>query len=418
MDLVRFGEKGLFSPQRRRKWLILMAISGVSGYGVYKVYHLPCVARKRKRLLKIFGAILSVAELISDSAETLSIVSRDLNGFLNSDSDEIPNSLKQIAKITRSYEFTDSLSRVSQAVTIGVFRGYNLESSSDNNVGDSGIGSEPSVVDKVIDKVFSKAGSGFVSAIVGSFAKNLVLGFYSAELENGVKCDSDSDSSETPQWVTLLCDDKCRELLADCIQRFTSTAVAVYLDKTMEINTYDQIFQGLTNPKHQDSVKDVLVSVCNGALETLVRTSHQVFTTSPSRSDNVIQEIEEEDDIKSNGSSRSKSESVDMNKTSGWVEAISTTLAVPSNRKFMFDVTGRVTLETARSILGFIMLKTYQGLRKSFDVVHEEVSDRGRQVAGYVGAKTSVIITVWLALYLHVISGCVRNSPIGVSQHF
>lgn len=416
MDLLRFGEKGLFSPQRRRKWLILMAISGVSGYGVYKVYHLASVARKRKRLLKIFGAILSVAELISDSAETLSIVSRDLNGFLNSDSDEIPNSLKQIAKITRSYEFTDSLSRVSQAFTTGVFRGYNLESSSDNNVGDSGIGSEPSVVDKVIDKVFSKAGSGFVSAIVGSFAKNLVLGFYSAELENGVKCDS--DSSETPQWVNLLCDDKCRELLADCIQRFTSTAVAVYLDKTMEINTYDQIFQGLTNPKHQDSVKDVLVSVCNGALETLVRTSHQVFTTSPSRSDNVIQEIEEEDDIKSNGSSRSKSESVDMNKSSGWVEAISTTLAVPSNRRFMFDVTGRVTLETARSILGFIMLKTYQGLRKSFDVVHEEVTDRGRQVAGYVGAKSSVIITVWLALYLHVISGCVRNSPIGVSQHF
>ncbi|CAA7031101.1 unnamed protein product [Microthlaspi erraticum] len=398
MDLLRFGEKGLFSPQRRRKWLILMAISGVSGYGAYKIYHLPSVARKRKRLLKIFGAVLSVAELISDSAETLSIVSRDLNGFLNSDSDEIPNSLKQIAKIATSHEFTDSLSRVSQAVTIGVFRGY-------NNVGDSGIGSEqPSAVDKVIDKVFSKSGSGFVSAIVGSFAKNLVLGFYSNELENGVKCDSDS-SSETPQWVTLLCDEKCRELLADCIERFTNTAVAVYLDKTMEINTYDQIFEGLTNPKHQDSVKDVLVSVCNGALETLVRTSHQVFTasSSPSRSDNVTEEVEEEeDDVKS----------------SGWVEAISTTLAVPSNRKFMFDVTGRVTLETARSIVGFIMLKTYQGIRKSFDVVHEEVTDRGRQVVGYVGAKSSVIITVWLALYLHVISGCVRSSPIGVSQHF
>ncbi|ESQ35845.1 hypothetical protein EUTSA_v10007757mg [Eutrema salsugineum] len=413
MDLLRLGEKGLFSPQRRRKWLILMAISGVSGYGAYKVYHLPSVARKRKRLLKIFGAIVSVAELISESAETMSIVSRDLKGFLNSDSDEIPNSLKQIAKITRSNEFTDSLSRVSQAVTIGVFRGYNFES---GNVGDSGIGSEPSVVDRVIDKVFSKAGSGFVSVIVGSFAKNLVLGFYSKELENGVKCDS--DSSETPQWVSLLCDDKSRELLSDCIERFTSTAVAVYLDKTMEINTYDQIFEGLTNPKHQDSVKDVLVSVCNGALETLVKTSHHVFTTSSTRSNNVIEEIEEEDDFKTNGSSRSKSESVDGNKSSGWAEAISTTLAVPSNRKFMFDVTGRVTLETARSIIGFLMLKTFQGFRKSFNVVHEEVTDKGRQVVGYVGAKSSVITTVFLALYLHILSGCVRSSPIGVSQHF
>ncbi|XP_010475876.1 PREDICTED: protein PHLOEM PROTEIN 2-LIKE A10-like isoform X2 [Camelina sativa] len=417
MDLLRLGEKGIFLSQRRRKWLILMAISGVSGYGVYKVYHLPSVARKRKRLFKILGAFVSVAELISDSAETVSIVTRDLKAFLSSDSDDIPNSLKQIAKITRSNEFTDSVSRVSQALTIGVFRGYSLESASVGD--DSGIvKSESSVVDRVIDKVFSKAGSGFVSVVVGSFAKNLILGFYSDELVTGVKCKG-SDSSETPpKWVSLLCDDKCRELLADCIQRFTSTAVAVYLDKTMDINTYDQIFEGLTNPKHQDSVKDVLVSVCNNALETLVRTSHEVFTSS--KSSNVIEEIDG-DDLKSNGSSRSKmvSESGDDGiKSNGWAETISTTLAVPSNRRFMFDVTGRVTLETTRSIMAFIMLKTFQGFRKSINVVNEEVTDRGRQVVGYVGAKSSVIITVCLALYLHVISGCVRNPPIGVSQHF
>ncbi|CAL9214383.1 unnamed protein product [Arabidopsis halleri] len=413
MDLLRLSEKGIFLSQRRRKWLIFMAISGVSGYGAYKVYHLPSVARKRKRLFKLFGAIVSVAELISDSAETLSIVSRDLKGFLNSDSDEIPNSLKQIAKITTSNEFTDSLSRVSQAVTIGAFRGYKSESSS-NNVGDSGI--EKSSDSSVLDKVFSEAGTGFVSVVVGSFAKNLVLGFYSGKLESGVKCEG-SDSSETPKWVNLLCDDKCRELLAVCIERFTSTAIGVYLDKTMDINTYDQIFEGLTNPKHQDSVKDVLVSVCNGALQTIVRTSHEVFTSS--RSKNVIEEIED-DDFKSNGSARSKmvSESGDGIKSNGWTEAITTTLAVPSNRRFMFDVTGRVTLETTRSIIAFIMLKTFQGFRKSINVVHEEVTDRGRQVVDYVGAKSSVIITVCLALYLHIISGCVRNSPIGVSQHF
>ncbi|CAA0186093.1 unnamed protein product [Arabidopsis thaliana] len=414
MDLLRLREKGIFLSQRRRKWLIFMAISGVSGYGAYKVYHLPSVARKRKRLFKLFGAIVSVAELISDSAETLSMVSRDVKGFLNSDSDEIPNSLKQIAKITTSNEFTDSLSRVSQAVTIGAFRGYKSESS----IGDSGIekSSDSSVVDRVIDKVFSEAGTGFVSVVVGSFAKNLVLGFYSGKVESGVKCEG-SDSSETPRWVTLLGDDKCRELLADCIERFTSTAIGVYLDKTMDINTYDQIFEGLTNPKHQDSVKDVLVSVCNGALETIVRTSHDVFTSS--RSKNVIEEIED-DDFKSNGSARSKmvSESGDGVKSNGWTEAIATTLAVPSNRRFMFDVTGRVTLETTRSIIAFIMVKTFQGFRKSINVVHEEVTDRGRQAVEYVGAKSSVIITVCLALYLHIISGCVRNSPIGVSQHF
>ena len=397
MELLRFGEKGLLlSPPRRKKWLLLIAITGVSGYGAYKVYHSPSVTRKRKRLAKILGAFLSIAELISESAETMTLVSRDLKQFLISDSDEIPNSFKQIAKIAASNEFTDSLSSVSQAVTVGVSRGYKKSESFVDS------GSEPSVVDRVVDKVFSKAGSGFFSVVVGSFAKNLVLGFQSKEVVT--RGGSEEEERRTPQWLSLLCDDKCRELLADCIERFTSTAVTVYLDKTMDINAFDQIFEGMTNPKHRDSVKDVLVSVCNGALETIVRTSHEVFTTSSSNSKSsaVIEEVEE-DGFKTNN---------------GWTDAISTTLAVPSNRRFMFDVTGRVTLETTKSIIGFIMMKTLQGFRRSFDVVQEEVTERGRQVVGYVGAKASVIVTVWLALYLHIINRCVKNSPIGVSQHF
>ncbi|CAH2047319.1 unnamed protein product, partial [Thlaspi arvense] len=382
MDLARLAS---ISPQRRRKWLILLSVFGVSGYGVYKVYNSPYIARKRKRLMKLFGGIASFAELVIESAETISIVSRDLKEFLQSDSDEIPKSLKQMAKITKSKEFTDSLARVSEAVSIGIFRGYNLDQESKNSETESGIGSNSSVV----EKIFSDAGTGFVSVVVGSFAKNLVLGFYEIE--------SDTETRTKPRWMSLLCDDKCRELLADCIERFTTSAVSIYIEKTSGINTYDQIFSGLTNPKHKDSARDVLVSVCNGALETFLRTSHQVCTSS----DTVEEEVTEK-----------KSDSVN-----GWAEAISTTLAVPSNRKFMFDVTGRVTLETMRSIVEFVILKTSQGFKKSVDVVHEEVTERGRQVVGYVGAKSSVIITVCLAVYLHIVNRFVRGSPVCLNQH-
>ncbi|VVA97291.1 unnamed protein product [Arabis nemorensis] len=395
MALVRLREIGSISPQRRRKWLILTAVLGVSGYGVYRVYNSPYIARKRKRLMKLFGGIVSFAEMVIDSAETIAIVSRDLKEFLESDSDEIPNSLKQLAKITKSKEFADSLARVSESVTIGVFRGYNLDQESKNLEVESGIGSNSSVV----ERVFSEAGTGFVSVVVGSFAKNLVLGFYEIESSN-------VGSSETtlPRWMSLLCDDKCRELLADCIERFTSSAVSVYIEKTVGINTYDQIFSGLTNPKHRDSARDVLVSVCNGALETFMRTSHEVFTSS--KSSDTGEEAER------------KSSSNRKDLANGWAEALTTTLAVPSNRKFMFDVTGRVTLETMRSIVEFVILKTSQSFRRSFDVIHEEVTERGRQVVGYIGAKTSVIITVCLAVYLHIVSRCVRGSPVCLNQHF
>ncbi|KAF8079581.1 hypothetical protein N665_1017s0004 [Sinapis alba] len=352
MNILRSMEFTLpIPPQRRKKWLILLSLLGVSSYGAYKVYNSPYITRKRKRLVNLFEAIASFAELLTDSAETITLVSRDLNQFIQSDSDEIPNSLKQIAKITKSKEFADSISKVSEAVAVGVLRGY-------NNVE---VESNPRVI-------FSEAGTGFVSVLVGSFAKNLVRGFYEAETT-----------------TSLLCDDKRRELLADCIEKLTTSAVTVYIEKTAGINTYDQIFSGLTNPKHKDSARDVLVSVCNGALETFMRTSHQVFTTP-------------EETVRDFSSSN----------VNGWAEALTATLAVPRNRKFMFDVTGRVTLETMRSILEFVVLKTSQSFKRSFDKVHEEVVDRGRQVVGYVGAKSSVIITLCLAVYLHVVNRFVR----------
>ncbi|CAA7031257.1 unnamed protein product [Microthlaspi erraticum] len=383
MDLARLG---LISPQRRRKWLILLAITGISGYGAYKVYNSQYIARKTKRLTKLLGGIVSFAELVIDSAETISIVSRDLKEILESDSDEIPKSLKQIAKITKSKEFADSLSRVSEAVSIGFFRGYQESKNSESGIG---IKSKSSVVERFL---FSESGTGFVSVVVGSFAKNLVLGFYSDEIVVS------GNGSDSEKWMSLLRDDKCRELFADCIERFTSSAVSVYIERTVGINTYDQIFSGLTNPKHRDGARDVLVSVCNGALETFIRTSHDVFTS------------KEETEMM-----RRKKEDCSGN---GWAEAVATTLAVPSNRKFMFDVTGRVTLETMRSIVEFVILKTTQSFRRSFDLVQGEVTERGRQVVGYVGAKSSVIITVCLAVYLHVVNRCIRGSPVSLNQLF
>ncbi|CAH8320276.1 unnamed protein product [Eruca vesicaria subsp. sativa] len=382
MDILRSMEFTLpISPHRRKKWLIILSLLGVSTYGAYKVYNSPYIARKRKRLTNLFEAIASFAELITDSAETITLVSRDVKQFLQSDSDEIPNSLKQIAKITKSKEFTDSISRVSEAVTVGVLRGYSF-----NNV-EVEVESNSSVVDRVL---FSEAGTGFVSVIVGTFAKNLVLGFH--EVEASIE----TTTKPKPRWMSLLCDDEsCRELLADCIERFTTSAVSIYIEKTARINTYDQIFSGLTNPKHRDSARDVLVSVCNGALETFMRTSREVFTTSNAEEDGETFRV-----------------------GNGWGEVLTSTLAVQNNRKFMFDVTGRVTLETMRSILEFVVLKTSQSFRRSLSAVHGEVMDRGRQVVGYVGAKSSVIITLCLAVYFHVVNRFVGGSPVSLNQHF
>lgn len=422
-NYISYMEKGLVKrglgfTLRRKKWIILLGLVGFSGYGAYKVYSMPSLARKRKRILKLFGSLISMAEMVSDSAETITLVSRDLKEFLNSDSDEIPNSLKQLSKIARSEEFSDSVICVSRAMTVGISRGYNVENHG-TEVKDVRNSSYP---DRIMDKLMSGDGTGFVSSIVGSFARNLVMGFYASEglSEYGHSGASVQSSSSTlPRWANVVSDDKFRVLLGDCIKTFVSIAVAVYLDKTSDVNVYDDMFSGMTNPKHQDKVTDILVSLCNGAVETLVKTSHEVMTTSKSDSRSVINQSEAASILENNNYRGPKThprevdeinDAIDLQK-SGWINSMSSTLAVPSNRKFVLDVTGRVTFETVRSVIQFVLWKMINGFRTSVDVVHDEVLDRGFEVVRYVGAKSSVILTICIALFLHIFGNAQALMP-------
>ncbi|KAK9050555.1 hypothetical protein SSX86_030475 [Deinandra increscens subsp. villosa] len=87
----------------------------------------------------------------------------------------------------------------------------------------------------------------------------------------------------------------------------------------MEVNPFDQILSGLTNPNHEEKVKDMLSTFCNGAIETLVKTSHQVISN-PSGKELVF-----------NGIKSRKSQN------GHFLSKISSTVAVPSNRSLVLD---------------------------------------------------------------------------------
>nr|XP_043637583.1 protein PHLOEM PROTEIN 2-LIKE A10-like [Erigeron canadensis] len=255
---------------RNRKWVMLLALCGLSSYGMYKVYNLPCVSRKRKRFAKLLGSLIVITEMISDSTDILSVVSRDLKTFLTSDQDQIPNSMKQLTKIAVSNEFSSSLSRVFEGATLGVVKG-SFEIEKDNKE----VAETSRLKDNVIEKLMSQSGTGFVSVVVGSFARNLVLGFYSSG-----KCESGSKlATYLDEWVGVLSTEKTKVVIGDLIKTIVSTVVAVYLDRPTSMNVYDNILSGLADSKYQKRIKDVLVYVSNGAVETFIKTSHQVLTS-------------------------------------------------------------------------------------------------------------------------------------------
>ncbi|KAI3798163.1 hypothetical protein L1987_33432 [Smallanthus sonchifolius] len=129
-----------------------------------------------------------------DSAETLGVISRDLKEFIQSDSDQIPGSLKQVFKITKSDEFSDSIVRVTRALTMGISRGYQIEAPNTHP------GS--SFFDRALDKLFSSTGYGFVSVIVGSFSRNMVMAIYAdREVTPG-------SGNPGQKWVDVISDDR------------------------------------------------------------------------------------------------------------------------------------------------------------------------------------------------------------------
>ncbi|KAL9269752.1 PHLOEM PROTEIN 2-LIKE A10-like protein [Drosera capensis] len=428
-QLISRGSK---LAQMRKKWFFILAAVGFSGYGACKVYNLlPSVDSKRRRLIKLISALFSVLDALAESAEAAGVVTEDLKDFLGSQSDEIPCSLRQVLKIAKSDEFVDSVSRITQAVTAGTLKGYGGDSDVEGRVGD-GMGS--GFNDRFFDKLFSDSGSGFASVVVGNFARNVVMAMYAGMKTHRELIDSSDDpgsyvldEGSVPKWVDLMCSDRSRALVGGCIQVFVSTAVTVYLEKTMHINPYNDFFAGATNPNHEEKVKDMVVSVCDRAVETMIKTSHKVLTKPETTRDSahpptLLSGEENSDSHADQGQSSLEVEQngyqhmplldaprwkdgPDAHKPSGWLSEVSSTLLVPRNRSFILDVTGRVTFETVRSFLEFLRQTLLNGIKSCYNLVHNIVANTWVEVTSYVSVNSLAVMTIFLFLFVHIFLG-------------
>lgn len=129
---------------------------------------------------------------------------------------------------------------------------------------------------------------------------------------------------------------------------------------------FNDLFAGLTNPKHEHKVKQTLVTVCNGAVETFVRAS----------------------------ADRSLFQTLTVGSKPAWFDRVSSSLAVPSNREYLVDLTGRVTFETVRSLLE-VLVERANGKVESYV---EKVRERGNETRRLVRVKSSLLHSLCLQI--------------------
>ncbi|GBG83269.1 hypothetical protein CBR_g36884 [Chara braunii] len=84
------------------------------------------------------------------------------------------------------------------------------------------------------------------------------------------------------------CSKQGKSLILDVVISFVGEAISVYIEQTRDVNIYDDIVTSVTKPANREPVKDLMKSVCNEAVGTLVRTSYDVLSSSSQPSDVCI----------------------------------------------------------------------------------------------------------------------------------
>lgn len=526
----------------------------------YRIYN----SRKRLRVFLFFESFSTLLEVLAQGSNTFSVVLNDLHGFLVSEEDEVPQTVKQLLKLARSSEAQESVSALTAAVSRGLLSTFissgsiasslkyeeehprrlqsristpkrvpevseemknvikwgdqdidallggasttlddrALSPDDDEDVGECdgvldvdawtntgnmlgsvkeqvdssiargtkealqeglGVGSsgdgagmqsgerngKEDLVDRLAEKLFSEPGKGFASAMVASASRSFVI----SVLEHSYSPNRDEGAESGGQFVKGLFafarSTDGRAVLTDWIQTFVGTAVSVYLDRTKDINTFDELAASLGKPEHQGPITDLLTTICEASTSSFVRTSHEVLASDPSNSkavpeatissrpdlgelfqdhegSEVFYDMGEQEPISPSHSPVKwkgktivgKREPVQTN----YIEHISKVIAVPSNRKLILDIARTMTSSAVQSTIDVSLAKASaifsgKGLEQ---VSKEQVSEASRR-SGFgeklqavgdatkaVVDKSVVLMTMCVAVCLHSIVGGVR----------
>lgn len=299
------------------------------------------------------------------------------------------------------------------------------------------------LVDRLTEKLFSESGKGFASAMVATASRS----FVSSVLEhmNAPKKNEGAESGGEFARGLLKCAHSAdgRAVLTDWIQTFVGTAVSVYLDRTKDINTFDELAESLGKPEHQGPITDLLTTICEASTSSFVRTSHEVLTSDPSTSSNGVRQ---ETDSSSSDlgelfhDSEGSEVFYDMGEQeplspshspvqwkgkatvgrrepdlTNYAEHIAKVIAVPSNRKLILDIAGTMTTSAVRSTIDVSLAKlsaafSGKGLgpeapkRSGVGEKLQAVGDATKVVVD----KSVVLMTMCFAVCLHSVMGGVR----------
>ena len=254
-------------------------------------------AYRRGWFTKTQKALTKIVDSAQDTAETLQTLAKDTRDFLSSDSEVVPQSLRQAIKLASCSETKEAVQTHVQATIQGVLgkqqqkkgqqneKSYNVDDlpfQSDSDMSEREVSSQGtststgseretggmkksnSMLTMAMEKVFSKKGSGFFSMVAASVARQTITTL----MESASEQTNDGEAFE--KYKDLLVSEEGKQFISDLLVTLVVESTSVYIDKTIHINTYDQILETAIKPQHKSFVENLCVKLCKVWTETVM----------------------------------------------------------------------------------------------------------------------------------------------------
>jgi hypothetical protein len=241
---------------------------------VVYAYQNDTYGRSKRYFVRLRAALQSYADALAIGGEICATLLRDLQQFLHCDSDTVPPSLQQVAKLLQSQEFTAVASGTVAALYSGIAtasvssRPANGTTSAVAQNGEEALERQAhqqnpqGALDKVLDALLSDRGHSLVSVAVSMGAKNMVAAYVETTQHHQMLQQQrrEQDGQEpaadaTDKLFTFLSSPAGQQLTVMSIAAFASNGMRVYMDKSLDVNFYEDLFSSMSKPAHLEAVK-------------------------------------------------------------------------------------------------------------------------------------------------------------------
>ena len=251
---------------RRRNWVVGTTASLAGAVLFYKLYHSKQLAHARHQYKRFTEALSSYNQAFLAGADISAAISKDLQVFLQSGSQELPQSLRQLAQLLQAEETQAAASSIAAATVRGIV----------NATREAG-GSSSNGIEKLLSALSSQQGHSLVTLAVSVAARTSTQTYCECVERSAAATKASAEATGVladtfvQQLLRFACTPEGERLCMLGVKNFVTNATAVYCQNLEGVSMWQDLFSAMVRPEHKQVAAHLTRCFTNELTNTLRR---------------------------------------------------------------------------------------------------------------------------------------------------